>query len=146
MGKMTDLSPLAGKRIYFDSNPLIYFLENDETFFESVFPYFKQLANKQFVGVASDLVLAELLVKPFRENDSENVETIKNLLLNSNYFEMCSHHREVFTYASEIRATQRLKMPDALHIATAILNDCDYFLTLDTQIINNATGITVLNP
>lgn len=142
---MTDLSVFTGKRIYFDSNPFIYFLEKDETFFDSVLPFFRQLANEQLIGVTSDLVLAELLVKPFRENDLVNVNNIKNLLLNPNYFEMRAHNRDAFEYASRIRAAQRLKMPDALHVATAILSDCDYFLTLDAQIINKVTDITVIS-
>lgn len=138
------LSELVGKRLYFDSNLFIYFLEKDETFFVSVLPFFKLLADGQARGIASDLVLAELLVKPLRDSDPNSVDKIKGLLLNPNYFEMIGHDRKIFEYASLIRATEYLKMPDAIHVATAILSDCDYFVTQDAHIINNITDIKVI--
>ncbi|MFW2176969.1 MULTISPECIES: type II toxin-antitoxin system VapC family toxin [unclassified Moraxella] len=135
---------IQGKRLYFDTNPLIYFLERDENFYNRVEPYFEQLASNQIIGVASHLVIAELLVKPVRTKDSLLENTIKEFMLNNNYFEIVGHTQKSFSLATKIRAEKNLKMVDALHVATAIVNRCDCFLTYDEQIFNRINEIAVI--
>ena len=60
---------LTNKKVYFDTNPLIYFLEKDRNLYPIVLPYFEQLANNQIIGVASHLVISELMIKPLRSQN-----------------------------------------------------------------------------
>ncbi len=43
-------------------------------------------------------------------------------------------HRGVFERAAELRAKQRLKTPDAIHLATALEHGCDEFWTNDSRL------------
>ncbi|HPO12257.1 MAG TPA: PIN domain-containing protein [Candidatus Hydrogenedentes bacterium] len=42
----------------------------------------------------------------------------------------------ILEIAAELRATTRLKLPDAIHMATAIVTNCTSFLTNDRSIIS----------
>lgn len=46
----------------------------------------------------------------------------------------------VYRYATELRATQRLKTPDALHLAAAIEHGCDSFWTRDNRLVQTVSG------
>jgi predicted nucleic acid-binding protein len=51
--------------------------------------------------------------------------------------------REVLVTAARLRAEQGLKLPDAIHAATAQLTNCQQFLTNDTR-FKNLPGLPVL--
>jgi predicted nucleic acid-binding protein len=42
--------------------------------------------------------------------------------------------RDVLEKATELRAMYHFKTPDAIHLATAIINQCDVFLTNDKKL------------
>jgi uncharacterized protein len=55
--------------------------------------------------------------------------------------------REVVDLATRIRAQYGFKTPDALHLAAAILSDCDVFLTNDYRLDRfNEVAIEVILP
>lgn len=135
---------LDNKKVYFDTNPLIYFLEKDSQFFSRVLPFFQGVERQAFQAVASHLVIAELLVKPLRQHDKPKETLIRNFLLHDGFFKIFEHNKACFELATAIRAEKNLKMVDALHVATAIVNHCDYFLTYDEQIFNRIDEINVI--
>jgi predicted nucleic acid-binding protein len=52
--------------------------------------------------------------------------------------------RDLIDLATEIRAQYNFKTPDALHLAAAVISNCDVFLTND-QRLNRFTGISIEN-
>lgn len=138
------LQQMQGCRVYFDTNPIIYFLDRVEGYFEACLPLFQALENGDFQAYSSELCLAELLVKPLRDNNHIQARTIKNLF-DEDFFCLLPHDRVVFELAAGIRATQNLKMVDALHAATAIHNNCQFLITGDKGIAKNLKGIAVVN-
>ena len=146
MGKIEKIiASIAGGRVYFDTNIFIYFLQNDERFIAHCLPFFLAVENGEIIGVSGDIAIAELLVKPIRENDIVNVERIKSMFGENGFFEAVSHNRETIELAAHIRATQNLKMIDAIHAATAIRAKCSHFITHDGQIYRNTKGIKVID-
>jgi predicted nucleic acid-binding protein len=81
--------------------------------------------------VTSHLTLAECLVKPLRIGDSSLEADYRTFL--SHTF-LVEHPLEVFDRLAHIRATTTIKIPDALHLATAIHHGCDVFLTNDDRL------------
>ena len=65
-------------------------------------------------------------------------------MLNNGYFSIVGHNKASFELATQLRAEKKLKMVDALHVATAIIANCDCFLTYDEQIFNRITELEVI--
>jgi predicted nucleic acid-binding protein len=135
---------LEGQDVYFDTSPLIYFLDRVEIFFDISLPFFQAIESNLFQPFSSDLCMAEMLVKPLRLKDNQRTTIIKNFF-DSGYFRVLSHNKQVFELAAHIRATQQLKMVDALHAATAIHHGCQFFLTSDIEIARKLNGINVID-
>lgn len=45
--------------------------------------------------------------------------------------------------ATEYRLTYKMRLPDAVHLATAVLNSCDWFVTLDSDFPDQVDGLRV---
>jgi predicted nucleic acid-binding protein len=50
--------------------------------------------------------------------------------------------RDVVDLATELRAQYNFKTPDSLHLAAAVISNCDVFMTND-QRLNRYTGIII---
>lgn len=141
---MLDINALFGKKVYFDTNPLIYALSGHPKYLTVMTQLFHGIHQKNFIGFSSELGLAELLVKPIRENDQSQVQTIY-ALFDGHFLQLLSHHRQCFEIAADIRAKYRLKMPDAIHVATAIYHHIDVLVTADNEIDEKIQQIKIIN-
>jgi len=139
MGMSKDISlewgfQLHGKRVYFDANIFIYLLEHHPDLGEVCLSIVQSAVDKELDGYSGDLVFAELLVKPLKENNARAVQAVKDLFTNDTRIELLPHTKTAFITAAHLRANYKIKLPDALHIATAIENHMDVFLTNDREI------------
>ncbi len=71
-------------------------------------------------------------MRPRRENDIEAELRIRAVVQTTAFLTLPV---EVFDLAATLRAEQRLKTPDALHLACAIHHGCDEFWTRDARIL-----------
>jgi predicted nucleic acid-binding protein len=142
------LTAMQGRRVYFDTNMFIYFLEGDERYFERCLPFFQAAEEGSITGVSGELTIAELLVKPMRRNDLFGAEKVRTLFDSvgdgEGFFQALPHDRSTLEFAAHIRATQKLAMIDAIHLATAIKAKCSHIITNDEQIVRRAKGIKAL--
>jgi predicted nucleic acid-binding protein len=126
-----------------DTSLFIYHLEDHPRYApltEIVFSALEKGANK---GVTSYLTLMEILVKPKAEGllqAARDYEYYLTTFPNLTFYEM---ELEVAKKASDLRATDRIKTPDAIQIATALLYGATAFLTND-RIFERIKGIDVL--
>jgi len=134
---------LHGKSVYFDANIFIYLLENHSDLGEVCLSIVQSAVDKELDGYSGDLVLAELLVKPLKDNNARAVKAVKDLFSKETRIELLPHKRSTFETAALLRANYKIKLPDALHIATAIENHIEVFLTNDRE-IPSIPEITVL--
>lgn len=138
------LAEMQGNSVYFDTNLFVYFLDRYERYFDKCLPFFKAAEDGSITGVSGDLVIAELLVKPLRENDIINAQNVRSLFASDGFFQALPHDRDTLEFAAHIRATQRLSMIDAIHVATAIKAGCSHIITNDEQVAKRAKGIEVV--
>lgn len=82
----------------------------------------------------SNLILTEVLVHPIQNENTILARQYQNILRYSHNFQLLPVPQEVVIKGAAIRARYRLKTPDALHVATAIVNKVDAFLTNDARI------------
>ena len=134
---------LHGKSVYFDTNIFIYLLEHHSDLGEVCLSIVQSAVDKELDGYSGDLVLAELLVKPLKDNNARAVKAVKDLFLIETRIELLPHKRSTFETAALLCANYKIKLPDALHIATAIENHIEVFLTNDRE-IPSIPEITVL--
>ena len=123
---------LRGQIVGLDTGPLIYFIERNRSYVDTVRPFFSTLAGGQFKAVTSMITLGEVLVGPFREGRNDLVERYREILLHSSNLLVKSVQQNIAEEAARIRAAHiSLRTPDAIHLATAITSGARYFLTND---------------
>ena len=95
---------------------------------------FEQIQAGSLTAITSELTLAELLVKPCRDKATKQQEKYKTAIASRNNFYVMPVLRDLLVEAAAIRADTQFKLPDAIHIATAIRTNCTTFLTNDKQL------------
>lgn len=123
---------LAGvTRLGLDTAPIIYFTEANPRYTTRVDGVFRHLSMHSIVGITSIVMLGEVLVHPIASGNTRLVDQYRNLLLGNSGVVSVPVDPIVAERAAELRARYRLRMPDALQVATAIEQRCDAFLTND---------------
>ena len=133
MGRRRSASP----RLYLDTNAFIYATEERSPRSGLLAALFSHSA-RQAGGLltTSELSLAELVVKPLREGDDGLVARYEAMMRTSRWLTVEPVSRQVVLIAGHLRAVAALKLPDALHLATAIASGCSHFLTEDKALLN----------
>lgn len=132
---MAWVEEIRGQIVGLDSAPLIYFVERNPTYFETVAPFFEALEAGEFRVVTSILTLSEALVRPIRRDDAALVERYQAIILNTPGIIASPVSREIAEGAAEIRAVYgRVRTPDAVQLATALSGGAEFFLTNDAGI------------
>ena len=135
MGTMT--LPASGV-LCINANIVIYTVEKHPRYSSAFRPLWSSVAAGQVYIVVSELVLLETLVGPYRAglqqlaNDYETFFTLPGI-------ELIPISPSVLREAAAIRANvSRLRSPDAIHAATAILHSSANLLTNDLGFRNLA--------
>jgi len=83
----------------------------------------------------SELTLAEVLVHPHRQANDELIDLYDGWLNSTDWLEIGPVHRPVLQNAAVLRSQyQTMKLPDAIHLSTAIGMRCSHILTADNRI------------
>jgi len=117
-------------RLYLDTAPVIYLIENVPEYSDIVDQIFQK---PDVVLISSDLTRLECRVKPIQENNLDLLKDYDNFFSNI-VTEIITLSKDVLDQATSIRATHNLKTPDAIHLAAAITAKCDQFLTNDQRL------------
>lgn len=136
------MTTLTG-RVYLDTNVFVYALEGYDEFRQVLTALFQRIDHGALQAITSELTLAEVLVKPLLDRSQERETAYHQVLRSSSTLQVVPITREVLVTAARLRAEQGLKLPDAIHAATAQLTNCQQFLTNDTR-FKNLPGLPVL--
>lgn len=127
--------------IYLDTNIFIYALEGYSVFRPTLTALFESLDRQELTAVTSELTLAEALVKPLLDRHAEREAAYLQVLQSSSSLLVVPVSRAVLIAAARLRA-EDLKLPDAIHVATAQLSTCSTSLTNDAR-IPSVPGLTI---
>ena len=127
------LTALQGTQIYLDTNIWIYALEGFPAFAQELTDLFQSIDQGHLTAVTSELSLAEVLVKPIQNGNASQQETYKQAISNAPNLQVIPVDRAILIEAAQVRATTSLKLPDAIHAATALTAQCSTFLTNDQR-------------
>jgi predicted nucleic acid-binding protein len=134
---------VRGAGVYLDANILIRLTEgllDDRKVIDAVVA---DHVNSGAVFITSELAVMEVLVHPIRHNNQRLVEEYGRLM--TNFVRPYPVSLEVLRLAAELRAhTPSQRTPDAIHVATALLQNAQVFVTGDRGIKNLPAGIELL--
>jgi predicted nucleic acid-binding protein len=125
--------------VMMDTNAIIYFLDGTPNLIDLMMALFEMVERGQLKVTLSVINEAELLVKPYQENNSAAREAINFFLEEFPNLNVVPLNREISQQAAKIRAESGLRMPDAIILATAISNQCDLFLGNDLILMHKAS-------
>lgn len=120
------------RRVAFDSNALIYFVEHRPPYDEYVAAAIRRIQGGRAIGIVSVVVEMELLVKPLEQRDEDVLDEIDILFRTIPNLIVRPVSREVSWRAAELRAVSRLGPMDAIIAATAVADGCDAIIGNDS--------------
>jgi predicted nucleic acid-binding protein len=131
VGLIEDLKPGP---VALDTQVFIYFIEEDKQFLPLVKPLFEAIDQDTLLGATSGLTLMEVLVVPYRTGNFSLADRYEALLTRSRGLRFIDVDRPLLKSAAQLRAVFRLKPPDAIQLAAAMVANCQGFLTNDRRI------------
>ncbi len=124
------------KRLYLDANILILMGEGLDTRTALLAEIVASVpASQPTFLCTSELTLAELLVKPYRDEDDRLIAQYESWLVPGGFLEISSVTSFVLRHAAALRAQHKaLKLADGIHIASAIGLNCSHLLSADKRL------------
>jgi predicted nucleic acid-binding protein len=116
--------------VYIDTNPIIYSMEKHADYWGLMRPLWAAATARTVQLVASELLVLETLVGPLKAKNEPLLKDYERLFASAD-IHICPVSSRVLRLASELRADTGIKTPDAIHAATAMLENCGAFLTND---------------
>lgn len=109
----------------------IYGIEGFEQFEDEVNALFSAVDRGDIEAVTSELTRAEALVKPFREGNTTLQQIYQEVLQNRASFHLVPVARSLLVESARLRASTGLRLPDAIHLASAREMGCSTLVTND---------------
>lgn len=129
--------------LFFDTAPVIYYVEKDPHRFATVKAIFEHVDDGRLIAVTSPVTLAECLVLPYRLGRNDLQRDFSELITRGGNTLFVSISETIGQRAAELRARYNLALADAIQVATAIDARCDAFLTNDVQ-LKRVAELTIL--
>jgi predicted nucleic acid-binding protein len=144
------VSDELGKSVYLDTNIIIYAVEGFTDVAAQIRALLTAMDDAEIVAITSELTVAEVPVKPFKDENETVQQAYKTFLTPASALQLAPVTHDVLEEAARVRATTHLNLPDAIHLATAKLGGCDSFLTNDDLFkrakITNIKILSEMNP
>ena len=127
MGSLT--LPASGA-VYIDTMTLIYTVERYPAYWRLLEPLWQTAQTGTVEIVSSELTLMETLIRPIATGNAALVQAFEQALLGTD-MRLLPISQPILREAASLRATTKLRTPDALHAATASHAGCVLFVTND---------------
>lgn len=124
--------------LYLDTNVLISLYEGAGETHDALWSLVDLSVGRDDISFhTSALAFSELLAKPYRERDRELARQYLTLAKSEGWLSVWDVSPKVIELAAVIRATLRLKLPDAIQFSTAMLGHCSHILTSDAGFLDH---------
>ncbi len=125
---------MTDSKIFIDTAPFIYLLEDNEQFSTAVRNRFSDYYMAEAQLCTSLITFTEYCVIPYRQGNTQKITDFENFIADTG-ISVIPLTVSIAKYASLLRSKyQGIKAMDALQLAFAIQNECDAFLTNDKQL------------
>jgi predicted nucleic acid-binding protein len=131
--------------VYLDANSIIYTVEKHAVYGPLLDPLWLAAQAKSIEVISSELALMECLVGALKRADAALVKDYEKALFGTD-MRLVPIAQSILRDAAQLRATTKLKTPDAIHAATAQQAGCALFVTNDAGYRSIAgLSVTVLD-
>jgi predicted nucleic acid-binding protein len=127
-----------------DSAIFIYFMERHPKYLPIVKPVFERIDRGELPAMTSSLTLMETLVVPYRSGDRELAQLYEEILTAGQGLKLVPIDLSVVRLAAKLRAAARVRTPDALQLAAALIGGSNAFVTNDNR-LPQVPGLRVLS-
>ena len=117
-----------------DTALFIYLIEEDSRYLPVIEPLFIAADEGACVLLTSALTVLEVLVVPYRIGNRALAVRYEALLTRSRGIRIVELSMELLRAAAQLRATTRVKTPDALQLVAALGAECATFVTNDRRL------------
>jgi predicted nucleic acid-binding protein len=121
-------------RFYLDANTVIAIVERNSAFTTSQRHFLEGIDEGRINAVSSDIAMSECLVRPIRDANRNAIQSFLEFFDDRPTLPLIGMSRDVMIKAAELRALTLAKLPDAIHIACALLAGCTVFLSADQRL------------
>lgn len=127
---------VAGDSVYFDTNIFIYTFEGYSEYVPVLKELFRAVEQKQVAVFTSELTIAEVLVKPYSDNNARLVDLYLDAIQSSSYLTLIPVNRQILISAARLRAElgSQMRLPDAIHLSSALSKNCNSFIINDKRL------------
>ena len=119
------------RRIALDTSILIYHMEANARYLALADAVFSWIERTGHEAVTSTITMTELLIPSYRDKDEHRVDEFYGLLSTYPNLRWIPPDLETADLAAQLRATYRLRTPEALQAATALRAQATGFVTND---------------
>ena len=119
-----------GSRLLIDTAPIVYALEGHPSAIPFM-PIFTGVQEGAYVAVITPITMAEVLVGPLRHGKKQLADRYRRALSIKPGWEWCDFDDTLCAHAAELRATTKLKLPDALQAAAVTYSGSFALVTHD---------------
>src|ERR1700754_207490 len=133
---------MTESRIYLDANVFIYAIEGSPDVAEPLRNLFELFRKKRGAGVTSELTLAEVLPRATTTQRTMYLD----LIVWSRVFDLQPVSRALLIETADYRRIAQMpRLPDAIHVVTAIRAGCHTILSADSR-LRLPEGVVALLP
>ncbi len=132
------------KKIAIDTSIFIYHFEENPNYVSLTQQILDFIVSHKVSAICSELVLLEILVHPYKNKRNDLVDHYEILLNNFPHLTLQPINRSILRTAAQFRVKYQIKTPDAIHLATAIFNNAEFFIGNDKN-LSKVSEIAVIN-
>ena len=130
----------AGALLLVDSAPIIYLLEAHRKFAPRFAPLFERHARGEIALAVTTITIAEVLTGPFGAGEEALAKRYRATLES---WQVVDFGADLAESAARLRASYRLKLPDAIQLASALAINADALVTHDRD-FTDVRGLRIL--
>ena len=123
-----------GRSIGLDSSLFIYLLENNPDFADQAERILSQVEQGMYRGIFANVGVIEVLTGAKKKHNLVLAAYYRYYLRTLPHLTTVNLNASIIELASDLRATYNIATPDAIHVATAIDQKADTFITNDAKL------------
>lgn len=141
MGAVTAGDFASGALLLLDSPPIIYVLEHHPSFASRFLPLFEAQKEGRLTFAVTTVSIAEVLTGPLRASDETLARRYRGVLES---WQVVPLDGAIAESAARLRASLRLKLADAVQLASALAIGADALVTHDRD-FSNVRGLRIVS-